>query len=85
MTREKFEPVPQQASLSDVVVSSPEEGRDSLGEDKIQLNGFTNYQAQARRKFTNEQKQCCVFWGVVLWGLFGLFILILAIASRNLR
>ena len=84
MTREKFEPVPQQASLSDVVVSSPEEGRDSLGEDKIQLNGFTNYQAQSRRKYTNEQKQCCVFLGMFLV-LVGLVIPILAIASRNLR
>ena len=84
MTREKFESVPQQASLSDVVVSSPEEGRDSLGEDKIQLNGFTNYQAQSRRKYTNAQKQCCVFLGIFL-ALVGLFILILAIASRNLR
>ena len=69
-----FQPVAQQrVSFSDVVVSSDD--RDSLGE--TELDGFTNYQGQTRKRHTNRQKLCYCFVGVTLVVILLFFLLIL--------
>ena len=68
-----FQPVGQRVSFSDVVVS--EDNRDSLGE--TELNGFTNYKGQTRKKHTNRQKLCYCFVGVTLVVILLFFLLIL--------
>ena len=74
-----FQPVAQQrVSFSDVVVSSDD--RDSLGE--TELDGFTNYQGQTRKRHTNRQKLCYCFVGVTLVVIL-LFFLLISIALWN--
>ena len=74
-----FQPVAQQrVSFSDVVVSSDD--RDSLGE--TELDGFTNYQGQTRKRHTNRQKLCYCFVGVTLIVII-LFFLLISIALWN--
>tara|TARA_B100000214_G_scaffold41636_1_gene26127 strand:- start:1117 stop:1362 length:246 start_codon:yes stop_codon:yes gene_type:complete len=68
-----FQPVGQRVSFSDVVVSSDD--RDSLGE--TELDGFTNYQGQTRKRHTNRQKLCYCFVGVTLVVILLFFLLIL--------
>ena len=76
---DNFQPVGQQrVSFSDVVVSSDD--RDSLGE--TELNGFTNYKGQTRKKHTNRQKLCYCFVGVTLVVIL-LFFLLISIALWN--
>ena len=70
-----FQPVGQRVSFSDVVVSVPEDNRDSLGE--TELDGFTNYQGQTRKRHTNRQKLCYCFVGVTLVVILLFFLLIL--------
>ena len=71
---DNFQPVGQQrVSFSDVVVSSDD--RDSLGE--TELDGFTNYQGQTRKRHTNRQKLCYCFVGVTLVVILLFFLLIL--------
>ena len=70
---DNFQPVGQRVSFSDVVVS--EDNRDSLGE--TELNGFTNYKGQTRKKHTNRQKLCYCFVGVTLVVILLFFLLIL--------
>ena len=72
---DNFQPVGQRVSFSDVVVSSDD--RDSLGE--TELDGFTNYQGQTRKRHTNRQKLCYCFVGVTLIVII-LFLLIISIA-----
>ena len=73
-----FQPVGQRVSFSDVVVSSDD--RDSLGE--TELDGFTNYQGQTRKRHTNRQKLCYCFVGVTLVVIL-LFFLLISIALWN--
>ena len=68
-----FQPVGQWVSFSDLVVSSDD--RDSLGE--TELDGFTNYQGQTRKRHTNRQKLCYCFVGVTLVVILLFFLLIL--------
>ena len=68
-----FQPVGQRVSFSDLVVSSDD--RDSLGE--TELDGFTNYQGQTRKRHTNRQKLCYCFVGVTLVVILLFFLLIL--------
>ena len=68
-----FQPVGQRVSFSDVVVSSDD--RDSLGE--TDLDGFTIYQGQTRKRHTNRQKLCYCFVGVTLVVILLFFLLIL--------
>ena len=68
-----FQPVGQRVSFSDVVVSSDD--RNSLGE--TELDGFTNYQGQTRKRHTNRQKLCYCFVGVTLVVILLFFLLIL--------
>ena len=68
-----LQPVGQRVSFSDVVVSSDD--RDSLGE--TELDGFTNYQGQTRKRHTNRQKLCYCFVGVTLVVILLFFLLIL--------
>ena len=75
---DNFQPVGQRVSFSDVVVSSDD--RDSLGE--TELDGFTNYQGQTRKKHTNRQKLCYCFVGVTLVVIL-LFFLLISIALWN--
>ena len=75
---DNFQPVGQRVSFSDVVVS--EDNRDSLGE--TELDGFTNYQGQTRKKKTNRQKLCYCFVGVTLIVIL-LFFLLISIALWN--
>lgn len=75
---DNFQPVGQRVSFSDVVVSSDD--RDSLGE--TELDGFTNYQGQTRKKHTNQQKLCYCFVGVTLVVIL-LFFLLISIALWN--
>ena len=77
---DNFKPVDQRVSFSDVVVSVPEDDRDSLGE--TELDGFTNYQKQTRKKQMNKQKMCCCFFGVTVIVII-LFLLIISIAPWN--
>ena len=70
---DEFQPVGQRVSFSDVVVSSDD--RDSLGE--TELDGFTNYQGQTRKRHTNRQKLCYCFVGVTLVVILLFFLLIL--------
>ena len=70
---DNFQPVGQRVSFSDVVVSSDD--RDSLGE--TELDGFTNYQGQTRKRHTNRQKLCYCFVGVTLVVILLFFLLIL--------
>ena len=68
-----FQPFAQQrVSFSDVVVSSDD--RDSLGE--TELDGFTNYQKQTRKKQTNQQKMCCCFVGITVIVVLLFFVII---------
>ena len=75
---DNFQPVGQRVSFSDVVVSSDD--RDSLGE--TELDGFTNYQGQTRKRHTNRQKLCYCFVGVTLVVIL-LFFLLISIALWN--
>ena len=68
-----FKPVGQRVSFSDVVVSYDD--RDSRGE--TELDGFTNYQGQTRKRYTNRQKLCYCFVGVTLVVILLFFLLIL--------
>lgn len=68
-----FQPVGQRVSFSDVVVYSDD--RDSLGE--TELDGFTNYQGQRRKRHTNRKKLCYCFVGVTLVVILLFFLLIL--------
>jgi len=77
---DNFKPVGQRVSFSDVVVSVPEDDRDSLGE--TELDGFTNYQGQTQKKHTNRQKLCYCFVGVTLIVIL-LFFLLISIALWN--
>lgn len=70
---DNFQPVGQRVSFSDVVVSSDD--RDRLGE--TELDGFTNYQGQTRKRHTNRQKLCYCFVGVTLVVILLFFLLIL--------
>ena len=69
---DNFQPVGQRVSFSDVVVSSDD--RDSLGE--TELDGFTNYQKQTRKKQTNQQKMCCCFVGITVIVVLLFFVII---------
>ena len=75
---DNFKQVDQRVSFSDVVVSSDD--RDSLGENE--LDGFTNYQGQTQRKYTNRQKLCYCCIGVTLIVII-LFFLLISIALWN--
>ena len=75
---DEFQPVGQRVSFSDVVVSSDD--RDSLGE--TELDGFTNYQKQTRKKQTNQQKMCCCCISITVIVIL-LFLSIILIASMN--
>ena len=75
---DEFQPVGQRVSFSDVVVSSDD--RNSLGE--TELDGFTNYQGQTRKRHTNRQKLCYCFVGVTLVVIL-LFFLLISIALWN--
>ena len=69
---DNFKLVDQRVSFSDVVVSSDD--RDSLGE--TELDGFTNYQKQTRKKQTNQQKMCCCFVGITVIVVLLFFVII---------
>ena len=77
---DELQPMNRDVSLSDVVVSSSDNGRDSLGENT--LDGFTNYQRQTQNKKKNTLKRCCCGIIIFIIGII-LFILLLSVASRN--